>query len=755
MDVPGVDRLDTSGMCEKLGVKDSAWQIEDKILSSVAHQNGIIRRMSESFALGGWDYRLADMKRVTDWQYMMGINFIVPHAFHYSISGQRKRECPPTEFYQNPMWENYKCYSDYICRLGEMIIGSRNIADVAILYPMTTLWTEDVPEPLVDDTPNNIDRDFGFITDCLLRENIDYDIIGEDEFKKTVIKDGSMSVGEANYYLLVIPPMITIRKETEKKILEFINKGGKVLFLSMSPFKDIKGSKLNDISNLFENEFGLKAESALDAYIKNDHSRIIYNKEGKNIPNQLSYIFSGVLKDNNPTELIVKEIGKLINRDFKIKYKGKNKGNFKDNKDIYFIHNSDEMENYDGYEVDLYFRCRGTPYFYNPENGVIKKVHFYNVEGDKTVMPYKMRPLESIFIVFYHNQEIKEVNKRLIESNLSILDCQIKNGNYNLDVYLDRSEDDRGFIKKLENNRIEEIRVNFDKDKEIKLNNIWNKKLKTPNVLIIDTWKVTQDEVPGVELPPESWDAVFGTKQKYVGEFVIKDFGKDLRAIFDRIPEILFDGEPQHIDVSVNGTKVNLSKRSEFLDHDMREVDIKDLVKIGKNYIEIEFEDSMQAFEGKTGISPVSIMWDPVFIVGDFTLETDNEADNKYVITKEKNEIEAKSWSKQGYPYLSGAMEYEQEINVGKDFIDSRRCFLDAGLNVREYMVVYINDEYVDTRVWLPYKVDITNYLKPGGNKIKIVVRNTPKNIMEKRKVNSGITGEVKVISKQVKNINI
>jgi len=117
MDAPGVDRLDTPGMCEKLGTNDSAWQIEDKILTSVAHQYGIERRMSESFALGGWDYRLADMKRVSDWQYMMGINFIVPHAFHYSITGQRKRECPPTEFYQNPMWENYKCYSDYICRL--------------------------------------------------------------------------------------------------------------------------------------------------------------------------------------------------------------------------------------------------------------------------------------------------------------------------------------------------------------------------------------------------------------------------------------------------------------------------------------------------------------------------------------------------------------------------------------------------------------------------------------------------------------
>ena len=51
----------------------------------------------------------------------------------------------------------------------------------------------------------------------------------------------------------------------------------------------------------------------------------------------------------------------------------------------------------------------------------------------------------------------------------------------------------------------------------------------------------------------------------------------------------------------------------------------------------------MQAFEGKTGISKVSMMWDPVFIVGNFTLESNNDAENKYVIIKEKDVIKAKS----------------------------------------------------------------------------------------------------------------
>lgn len=35
----------------------------------------------------------------------------------------------------------------------------------------------------------------------------------------------------------------------------------------------------------------------------------------------------------------------------------------------------------------------------------------------------------------------------------------------------------------------------------------------------------------------------------------------------------------------------------------------------------------------------------------------------------------------QGYPYLSGGMEYEQEFEIDKEFLSNRVCFLDAGIN--------------------------------------------------------------------------
>jgi|GEM_PF-2190168 len=759
MDLPGVDRLDTPGMCERLATNDTAWQIEDKVLSSVGHQYGIARRMSESFALGGWDYRFANMKRVTDWQYMMGINFIVPHAFFYSISGQRKRECPPTEFYQNPMWENYKSYSDYVCRLGEMMIDGVNIADCAILYPMTSLWTDDVPKGLVDDLPNNIDRDFGFITDMMLRRNLDYDVIGEEEFCKCEIEDKTLKISDARYSLLIVSPMTTISESTEKKLLEFVESGGKVLFVSLIPYKTISGKALKALSNLIEDEFSMQLQQLLEAYERNDH--IVYRKDAQKRKGQLALIFGGVLKDNNTQDLIESSVEDLIDRDFKVTFKDGKKGNIyynhhmKEGKDIYFIHNSDE-DDLEGYNLDITLRCTGEPYFYDPENGTVEKVYFCQVTGNKTIVPYRLKPLKSIFIVFEHKEKKEIVKKKLIESNLSALNFRVSNSQYELEVYKDDETDERGFIKTLVDGNIEEHRVRFQNDLSIPLARTWKKKLITENVLIIDHWRMIQDEPPEVDLPAEAWNTVFGTKQKYIGEFIIKETGfTTFKAIFDNIPQIIYDKMPQPVTITLNGTRIDMFERSTFLDHDMREADIKDLVKVGKNYIEIEFNDYMQAFEGKTGIEPVSMMWDSVRIAGDFTLVEDPAAENLYAIVKEREEIETGSWAEQGYPYFSGCMEYTQHVDIDEGFVKGRRCFLDAKNNLKEYVEVFVNGKHVDTRIWLPFKVDITGFLKAGKNKITLRVRNTAKNIMTKWKQPSGITGNIALISKEIRRVRV
>jgi hypothetical protein len=176
---------------------------------------------------------------------------------------------------------------------------------------------------------------------------------------------------------------------------------------------------------------------------------------------------------------------------------------------------------------------------------------------------------------------------------------------------------------------------------------------------------------------------------------------------------------------------------------------------VGKNFIEIEFNHYNHAFEGKTGIQQVSMMWDSVRIAGDFTLAEDPDAENGHAIRRENEEIETGSWAEQGYPYFSGCMEYTQNVDVEGNFFKGRKCFLDAGDGIREYAEVFINGTYIDTRIWLPFRVDITGFLKAGKNKITLRVRNTPKNIMAKWREPSGILKDVALISKEIRRVRL
>ena len=61
-----------------------------KELSSVANQMGYRRTLSETYGGSGWEETFRDFKRLGDWEYALGVNFMNQHVAHLSISGARK-----------------------------------------------------------------------------------------------------------------------------------------------------------------------------------------------------------------------------------------------------------------------------------------------------------------------------------------------------------------------------------------------------------------------------------------------------------------------------------------------------------------------------------------------------------------------------------------------------------------------------------------------------------------------------------------
>ena len=737
MHVPGIDLLDNvdGDLNLRWGIDENVWQIPNKIVSSVAHQHGQERIMSESFALGGWKYTLQNMKILSDWQYFMGINFMVPHAFHYSISAQRKRECPPSLFYQNPVWDNYKHFSDYQNRMGAMTIGAAHVADIAVLFPMDSLWAE-YPTGTAESFPWDLNDDFSLITDKLLRWNLDYDILGQDELEACEIQDGQLKIRDETHHLLLVPPMTTVRRKTADIILDYVNGGGSVLFLGLLPHKDNDGHELTEFLGLMETELNVRAADLLERYQgPEDHApQAIF--AGGEYKGRIALLSSGPLYQLERVDAIQDMIEKMISRDVHIDFCDSSRGNVycshwvKDGLQIFLIVNSDERS----YKVDITLRADGVPSLWNPETGEIAPIHCFRRSGNgHTIVPRIVEPLESFFVVLDPDGVSGD---RIVDTDLTVL--SIENGTEARVAHaVSNTYTHEGFIDYGTETSVRHVPVATGKDKVLEFSDNWIFERGKPNVVVLNRWVTTQGFAEGT-----GWFNMLGGTVIQEASFHVDGFSGKLRAIFDKVPE------PNEI--YLNGTHLQRFTPSDYLDHQMKEVDITRLVKPGKNVLRIVFELKERAFQGKTGIDPIELMFDPVMIVGDFAVTTNgNEIQS---IVREESGLCTGTWTEQGYPFFVGSIEYRQQIYVEEEFCKGRYCYLELD-DVREAIDVTVNGVHLGVRLWEPYRIDLGDSLRVGVNDVRIRVWNTLANLLDLRNMDSGIIGGVRLVSKSIQQI--
>src|SRR5262249_38227460 len=105
--------------------------------------------------------------------------------------------------------------------------------------------------------------------------------------------------------------------------------------------------------------------------------------------------------------------------------------------------------------------------------------------------------------------------------------------------------------------------------------------------------------------------------------------------------------------------------------------------------------------------------------------------------------------------YFSGTASYDKSFNVPEKFVgDGKNVSLDFGEAVelpyqplrngmqtwidppiREAAVIYVNGQKAGSLWCPPYRLDVTPFIKNGGNTLRIVVGNTALNYMAGRKL--------------------
>lgn len=220
-----------------------------KELSSAANQMGRTRKLSETYGAGGWDLRFEDMKRIGDWEYVLGVNFLNQHLSYMTLEGARKQDHPQSFSYHEPWWKYYDILGDYFARLSLALSSGKQVNRILVFEPTSTAWMYfseiDPNEKYAELGPMFQEFVFG-----LEKYQIEYDLASENIVKDNgQIKKDKFIVGERAYDVIVFPPSFeNLDKPTYKLLKKYLKNGGKVLsFVDVPDYID--GSVSNELKS--------------------------------------------------------------------------------------------------------------------------------------------------------------------------------------------------------------------------------------------------------------------------------------------------------------------------------------------------------------------------------------------------------------------------------------------------------------------------------------------------------------------------
>ncbi len=209
----------------------------------------------------------------------------------------------------------------------------------------------------------------------------------------------------------------------------------------------------------------------------------------------------------------------------------------------------------------------------------------------------------------------------------------------------------------------------------------------------------------------------------------------NVEEIPDEIFAILEDAK--HIGVELNGVK-QPAPEGWHIDRQFDKIRLTG-VKKGENIITVSGE-----YNRDSGFI------EDAYLVGEFGVRGDNP---HFKITSEPDMLSTGTWVNQGYPFYAGSMIYETEVELEAGF---SRAVIDLTNITATVIVLSINGKFVKKVGWHPWKVDVTQFVKSGKNRLEIEVVSSLQNLLGPRHHNLGTElpwcGPEQFTNEQVKN---
>ncbi len=219
--LPGIDML-----C------DSRELTTAKQAQSAAHQYAREGVLSELYGVTGWDFTFRGHKLQGDWQAALGVTVRVPHLYWVSMHGEAKRDYPACIGHQSPWYKEYKYIEDHFARVNTAMTRGRPVVRVGVIHPIESFWLSFGPEEQTSDARREQERRFSEITDCLIKNLMDFDFICEANLPDQA---NGKKIGAMQYDTILVPACRTLRGTTLDFLEAFAADGGRVIFVGEAP----------------------------------------------------------------------------------------------------------------------------------------------------------------------------------------------------------------------------------------------------------------------------------------------------------------------------------------------------------------------------------------------------------------------------------------------------------------------------------------------------------------------------------------
>ena len=260
-----------------------------------------------------------------------------------------------------------------------MLEGGRHVADIALVYPIESLWASFVPQLRGTRGPEvaRIAKTFHDAEEALFRAQRDFDIVDSDALATATVSGDALRVGSHSFHALVLPAVSVLPLGVLRKARDLVRAGGAVIAIGDLPVNSPAEFPSAEAGAMVREMFGSSGQvpglpSAKAGRGPAPRGVYLPFQEAKRLPQVLS-------------ELIEPDL--LAAAGSPVRYRHFNKAG----QEFYFIINDSPAK----LSEELAIRAEGRARAWNPDTGEVASASPSNARWQVSLRPYG-----SVFLSF-------------------------------------------------------------------------------------------------------------------------------------------------------------------------------------------------------------------------------------------------------------------------------------------------------------------------------------------------------------------